>query len=208
MSDSRFSILDTQYKNPESNRRKDAPLHPSSDSIGESQVGLECVEISLEELVEILDAELYQYGELIRLFQAQREAFTSSDVSSFEEISKQQGTVVLKIKTLEEARKSIASRLAQYFDVPAEGLTLGKLATLVDDQYSERCVEYQEEILSLIRELESLRENNAYLIQQALHYVSGVLRIFASSNAAEPAYSSGGQQELKMRKGKRISGWG
>lgn len=166
------------------------------------------METWLEELAEILDAELYQYRELLRLLQDQRESFTAGDIISFEEISKQQGTVVLKVKTLEEARKSIASRLSQYFDVPSERLTLGRLATLVDDQYSKRCVEYQKEILSLIKELENFRENNAYLIQQALHYVSGVLRIFASTNTADFAYSSDGRLEHKTKKGKRVSGWG
>ncbi len=206
--DSRFSILDEQYKNPEFSTQESSPLRLSSVSTEEDQEETGCAESLLEELVEILDAELHQYRELLRLLQAQRESFAASDISSFEEISKQQGTVVLKVKTLEEARKSIVSRLSQYFDVPPEGLTLGKLATLVDTQYGERYVKYQEEIMFLIKELENLRENNAYLIQQALHYVSGVLRIFASTNAADFAYSNNGRLEHKAKKGKRVSGWG
>jgi hypothetical protein len=69
-------------------------------------------------------------------------------------------------------------------------------------------VGYQKEIPFLIKELENLRENNAYLMQQALHYISGVLRIFASSNSADFSYSSNGKLEHKAKKGKRVSGWG
>ena len=162
----------------------------------------------LDELVEILDAELYQYRELLRLLYAQRESFAASDINSFEEMTKQQETLVLKIKTLEEARRSIVSRLAQHFGVPREGLTLAKLATLVDKQYSQKCETYQKEIISLTRELGDLRESNAYLMQQALHYVSGVLRIFASAHTTGIAYSSNGQLEHKAGKGKRVPGWG
>jgi len=203
-SDSRFAIPDEQSKSPEPNARKGSKLAHAPASVG----GAEYVETALSELVKILDAELYQYSELLNLLQAQRESFAASDITSFEETSKQQGTVVLKVKTLEEARKSIISRLAQYYDVPSERLTLGKLATLVDEQYGERCTEYQKDILSLIKDLENLRESNAYLIQQALHYVSGVLRIFASTNSTDFAYSDDGQQEHKSKKGKYVSGWG
>ena len=188
-------------------------LHLSPNLIGEAQQGNECVEgltIALEELVRILDAELDQYRELLYLLRAQREHFTVCNITSFEEISKRQETVVLKIKTLEEARKSIVRSIAQYFDIPHEGITLAKLAGLVDKPYSERCIAYQEETLSLIRDLESLRESNAYLIQHTLHYVSGVLKIFASSNwssVADSAYSNNGQLEHKTEKGKHIRGW-
>lgn len=203
-SDFRFAIPDEQSKSPESNAQKGSKLAHASASVG----GAEYVDTALSELVKILDAELYQYSELLNLLQAQRESFAASDITSFEETSKQQGTVVLKVKTLEEARKSIIARLAQYYDVPSERLTLGKLATLVDEQYGERCTEYQKDILSLIKDLEDLRESNAYLIQQALHYVSGVLRIFASTNSTDFAYADDGQQERKSKKGKYVSGWG
>jgi len=207
-SDSRFSVPDGQSKDSESSVQKGSKLRHISASAEGCQDGAEYVETALAELVEILDAELYEYRELLNLLQIQRESFAASDLASFEETSKRQGTVVLKVKTLEEARKSIVSRLAQYYDIPSERLTLGRLATLVDEQYSEQCTEYQQDILSLIKDLENLRESNAYLIQQALHYVSGVLRIFASTNSTDFAYSNDGQQEHKPKKGKRVSGWG
>jgi flagellar biosynthesis/type III secretory pathway chaperone len=166
---------------------------------------------AVDELVGILDVQLDQYRDLLRLLRAQREAFAAGDIRSFEETSKQQGTVVLKIKTLEEARKSIVLRLAQYFGVPAveaSGFTLAELATLMGRPYSDRFSVYREDILSLVKELENLKESNAYLIQHALHYVSGILKIFASTHSVDFAYSSSGQLEQKAEKGKRVSGWG
>ncbi len=209
MFDSRFSILDVERRNPEPHIQESSSSRLFSVPDGERvRKGAECVKIWMDELVEILDAELYQYSELLRLLYAQRESFAASDISSFEEITKKQETVVLKIKTLEEARKSIVSRLAQHFGIPHEGLTLARLATLVETQYSEKCETYQKEIISLTKELGDIRESNAYLMQQALHYVNGVLRIFASDHSADIAYSGNGQLEHRVEKGKRISGWG
>jgi flagellar biosynthesis/type III secretory pathway chaperone len=167
-----------------------------------------CVEDILEELAGILDVELEQYRNLLSLLHVQREYFAAGDIASFEEISKKQGTTILKIKTLEEARKSIVSRIVEYFDVPQDEFTLAKLADLVDSPHSELCAAYQQEILSLVRELESIRESNAYLIQHALHYVSGVLKIFAAADKTDPAYSNNGKLEHKTKKGKYLSGWG
>ena len=98
--------------------------------------------------------------------------------------------------------------LALHFDIPSEDFTLAKLARLVDEPYSELCMEYQREILSLINNLESIRDSNAYLVQHALHYVSGVLKIFASVYTTDLAYSSDGRVEHEAKKGKYVSGWG
>ena len=163
--------------------------------------------LALQELVRVLDGELEQYRDLLGLLCAQREHFAAGDIKSFEENGKQQETAVLKIKILEEARKSIVSNLARYAGIPHEGVTLKKLAALVDSPNSERYISYQREIISLVRELESLKESNAYLIQHALRYVSGVLSIFASAHATDPEYSSSGHLEQKAEKGKCVSGW-
>ena len=193
----------------------------SAVSIEETQQGngrIEKLAIALEELVGILDVELDQYRDLLRLLHSQREFFAVGDIGSFEEISKRQETAVLKIKTLEEARKSVVARLAQYLNIPPSDtseFTLSKLAALVETSadaliraYGERCAAYREEILSLIRELENLRENNSYLIQHALHHVTGVLKIFASAHITDCGYSRVGQIKQKAKTGKRVSGWG
>lgn len=166
------------------------------------------VETLLEDLVKILNAELDQYRDLLRMLSKQRKYLAIRDIASFEETNKQLGTVILKVKTLEEARKSIVLRLAKYFNVHQEAFTLAKLAALVDKPYNEQYAGLRGEILSIIKDLESLKESNAYLIQHALHYVSGVLKIFASSILGDYKYSDSGQLESRQESGKRISGWG
>ena len=154
-------------------------------SVAKIQPREQCVESLLQEFVGILEVELDQYRDISCLLRAQREGFALTHFRSFEDGRKRQETVVLRIKTIEEARKSIVTRLSKHFDISRDEFNLPRLATLVDGPYSEQCWTYQEEILSLIRELEDLRESNAYLIQHALHYVSGVLRIFASASATD-----------------------
>ncbi len=193
---------------PWQKRRQMPPHFPSGDSGEEDQRESEVSGNLMQELAGILEVEIDQYSDLLRLLRDQREKIIAADIRSVEEIIKRQETAVLKIKTLEEARKCLVSKLAQYFDSPSGEFTLVELANLVDRPYNEWFRTYQKEIVSLIRELENLRESNAYLIQQGLHYVNGVLRIFASVQSTDLAYSRNGKLEQEKKKGKYVSGWG
>lgn len=166
------------------------------------------IENLLSDLVGILDNEIEQYRTLIDTLVDQRRYFTNGDIASFEEINKRQGTLVLKIKTLEEARKSIISQFAHCLNIPKEEVTLAKLSPLINKPYDECLSVLSEDIITIIGDLESIRESNAYFIKHSLHYVSGVLRIFASSHSPSVKYSNNGQIEQEQDKGKLVSGWG
>lgn len=160
------------------------------------------------DLIEILENELEHYRILVNMLTNQRKCFADGNIASFEDINKQQGTMVLKIKTLEEARKSAIFQLSQCFGFPQEGLTLSRLSDLMDDPYKIQLANLRDDIQSTIKNLENLRESNAYLVQHALHYVSGVLRIFVSSRSSNIKYSDNGQLEYDQKTGKLVSGWG
>jgi hypothetical protein len=98
--------------------------------------------------------------------------------------------------------------LSQWLGIPPEELTLSGLADLMDDPYKGQLIILREDIKSTIKNLENIKESNAYLVQHALHYVSGVLRIFASSQSQNLRYSNDGQLEQDQGKGKYVSGWG
>ena len=187
----------------------EVPKHfASSNSVEEDQRESEALSNLMQELAGILEVEIDQYCDLLHLLRNQREKIIAADVRSVEEIIKRQETVVLKIKTLEEARRCLVSRLAQYSDSSSEEFTLVELADMVGRPYNEWFTAYQKEIVSLIGELENLRESNAYLIQQGLHYVNGVLKIFASVQSTDLAYSRNGKLEQEKKRGKYVSGWG
>lgn len=166
------------------------------------------IERLLDDLIGILDNELEQYRILTYNLMDQRKSFANGDIASFEEINKKQGTLVLKIKTLEEARKSVISQLANLLNIEKEEVTLSKLIELINEPYSERLSSFGDEIINIIKDLENVRESNSYLIQHALHYVSGVLRIFLSSNSDNTKYLNNGQIEQSQKKGKFVSSWG
>jgi len=162
----------------------------------------------LGDLIEILENELKHYRILVSMLLEQRKCFAEGNMVSFEDINKRQGTMILKIKTLEEARKSVISQLSQSLGVDPEELTLSELADLIDDPYKGQLTILREDIKSTIKNLENIKESNAYLVQHALHYVSSVLRIFASSRSQNLRYSNNGRLEQDQRKGKYVSGWG
>jgi len=162
----------------------------------------------LNELSGVLEVEIDQYQECLDLLHKQQEKIVAGDSSGVEKIGKKQDTLILKIKTLEEGRKSIVLQLAQYFDTSAREFNLTKLIRLVGNPYSERFIAYQKQILYLIKKLECLRESNTYLLQNALHYINGILKIFASFDTIETAYSKEGLLEFNLERVRRISEWG
>ncbi len=162
----------------------------------------------MESLIDVLYNELSQYRILIDLLFEQRRCFSEGNIQDFEEIIKKQETTILKIKTLEEARKSIVSQLSNYLNLPQEAISLSRLAGLVSYPYNNRLSGICDEIQSIINELDNIRESNAYIIKHSLHYVNGVLKIFASSYSENTKYSNNGQLEKNEGKGKFISGWG
>ena len=188
----------------------------SSDEISTISFSLEQIEsvrdkntdCLTEDLIEILENELEHYRILVKMLISQRKCFADGNIVFFENNNKQQGTMVLKIKTLEEARKSAIFQLSQWLGFPQEGLTLSKLVDLVDDPYKIRLASLRDDIQSTIKNLENIRESNAYLVQHALHYVSEVLRMFSSSHTSNIKYSNNGQLEYDQKTGKIISGWG
>ncbi len=158
----------------------------------------------LKDLIGILGTEIALYNELIETLQDQRNYFRS--ISDLEEITKKQGTTILKIKTLEEARKSVVSHIAKYFNIPEESATLTNISKLIEQPYKGQLYTYQQSILSIIKDLENLKDGNSYLIQHALKYVSAILRIFAFSQ--DYKYTNSGQIKSRNDPGKHISGWG
>ncbi|MBD3182245.1 hypothetical protein GF312_08135 [Candidatus Poribacteria bacterium] len=172
----------------------------------ERQVG-ERLENLLDELLNILDMEMNQYKELLSLLYKQREYFKSGDIKGFEGNTKQQGTIVLRIKTIEEARKYIVQTIAQHFNIPTNEFTLSKLSKLVESPYDAQYTSYRKDITKILRELGNVRERNSYLVQHALHHVNGVLKTFASSRSSENGYSNKGKIENEIEKGKFVSGW-
>ncbi len=140
----------------------------------------------LEDLMEVLHKEIDQYRNLMDLLQVQREYLSVYDIDSFAEMGKRQETVILSIKMLEEGRKAVVSRIAQYLDVPFDQISLAELSILTGKSCEPRCpvcqrriLSHQKEIISLTEGLESIKLGNASSVQQELHYTNQVLKIFA-----------------------------
>ena len=174
--------------------------------VDDDRQGNESLENLLNELSGVLEVEIDQYQECMNLLNEQQEKIIAGDSDAIEEIGKKEDTIILKIKTLEEARKSIVLQLAQYLKISVRELNLARLAILTENPYSERYTAYRRQILYIIRNLESLRGSNTYLIHNALHYINGILKIFASVHTIGASYSKKGLLKFSSESGKNISG--
>lgn len=183
------------------------PIKGVSKSDSLSNLRTEEDQTQVLNLTNILETEVQLYQDLLKMLHEQRKCFSVGDIAGFEEINKQLGTIVLKIKTLEEARKATVQQIAKRLNISQDEPTISKLAELVGSPHDVKLLQLRRKINLMVKELNNIKEGNAYLIQHALRYVSGVLKIFAF-DSEDHRYQRNGKLDSKIPKGRMISSWG
>jgi flagellar biosynthesis/type III secretory pathway chaperone len=158
----------------------------------------------LERLSEILSQEIAQYSKLLDILSVERHAIVGDSAERIHDILKQQETLILELKTLEEARVTIMDKFVEQFQTSTQKLTLLELATLVKEPFASEYKELSRQLGELLQQLEQVNRDNMYLIDHSLDYVNSALRLFAAADFFGVGYSSD-TKNLKYRaQGKHI----
>ena len=142
----------------------------------------------LKRLSEILSQELAQYSKLLELLSIKRYALVGNSAEQIYEILKQQETLILALKALEEARVVVMNKLAQRFQISAQKLTLLDLASRVEEPFASAYKELSQQFAELLLQLEQANRDNAYLIDRSLDYINSSLRLFAAADVLGAGY--------------------
>jgi len=137
----------------------------------------------LGKLIEILSREADRYSGLVELMREERGHIASNNVDQLDEVLKHQNTIILELKALEEARKALIRKLAELLGLPFEGVTLRKLIDVVEEPYATMLAGYGDRIDELVAEIKRLNDDNSYLIDKSIEYITGALQIFISAGA-------------------------
>ncbi|MCD6505965.1 flagellar protein FlgN [Candidatus Poribacteria bacterium] len=137
----------------------------------------------LGKLIEILSREVDRYSGLVELMREERGHIASNNVDQLDEVLKHQNTIILELKALEEARKVLIRKLAELLGLPFEGVTLRKLIDVVEEPYATMLAGYGDRIDELVAEIKRLNDDNSYLIDKSIEYITGALQIFISAGA-------------------------
>jgi flagellar biosynthesis/type III secretory pathway chaperone len=160
------------------------------------------MESLLRSLSEILSQEIVQYSKLLGVLSDERRVLVGNSPERINELLKLQNTLILELKALEEARVTVMEKLIEQFQTSAQKLTLAQLALLVEEPFATEYRDLSRQFRELLRRLEQVNQNNAYLIDRSIDNVNTTLRLFAASDPFGLGYSNG--NVLKPHHGKRL----
>jgi len=148
------------------------------------------MQLLLKKLSHILNRQVTQYNRLLELLSCERQTIVSDNPEELNELVKHQGTLILELKALEEARLALMDKIAAQFRINAGSLTLSRLSMLVDEPYSLEYRRVGRQLSGIMNRIEAMNKNNAYLIDRTLDYVNGALRIFTAPDILARGYSA------------------
>lgn len=125
----------------------------------------------MQELKDVLKAQINLYEELISLLQKEREALISFDPNEIERLSKEKDMTIMKIKLFEEERISILSKLSAMFDGD-DMITLSKIVSATKD---EEFKELGNKLISLVQSVLELNEFNKILLEKSSRHIKSFL---------------------------------
>ncbi|MCZ6679630.1 MAG: flagellar export chaperone FlgN, partial [Candidatus Poribacteria bacterium] len=160
------------------------------------------MELLLGRLSEILSQEIVQYSRLLDILSTERLTFAVNSAERINEILKQQETLILELKALEEARIAVMNKLVEPLQIEVHQLTLAELASQIEEPFASEYKKLSQKLGELLLQLEQVNQDNAYLIGRSLDYVNSSLRLFAASDLFSLGYLD--STPLKPRQGKQL----
>ena len=154
----------------------------------------------LENLVDILDKEEFEYEKLLILAEKKTSAVVKGDVDNLSKITEDEQEIVGRIQTMEKQRTKVLADVANVVNRDVETLKLIDLIQMlakVPDQ-QEKLRDVQERLEKTTEQLRTQNEKNQLLLQEKLEMVDfnlSMIRAMKSApetaNYSKDAYTNG-----------------
>lgn len=154
----------------------------------------------LENLIDVLDKEHFEYEKLLILAEKKTSAVVKGDVDSLSKITEDEQEIVGRIQTMEKQRTKVLADVANVVNRDVETLKLIDLIQMlakVPDQ-QEKLRDVQERLEKTTEQLRSQNEKNQLLLQEKLDMVEfnlSMIRAMKSApetaNYSKDAYTNG-----------------
>ncbi len=125
----------------------------------------------MNELKNVLKAQINAYKELVSLLQREREALITFSPDEIEALSKEKDMIIMKIKLFDEERINLLSMISSNLHTD-DIITLSKLVEVTKDE------EFRDlglQLISLIQSVAELNEFNKILIEKSSRHIKSFL---------------------------------
>jgi hypothetical protein len=153
----------------------------------------------LEDLAAVLRRETEKYEHLLRLIRRERGLITKGDLQALAELVKQQETLVLELKVMQEASAALMSRVSAAYRIPLAELTLFRLIDLVPASHRKSYGGLVKRLGFLASRLAEENNANKALLDRLVGYVRGSFSSLASIVVPVPMYQEDGSLVAQPR---------
>jgi flagellar biosynthesis/type III secretory pathway chaperone len=143
------------------------------------------------DLTEVLAEQAAELRGLVPLLDAQQTALTRADTAAVATLVSEQAPILRRLLQLDRRRQTLAVALAAHLGVGPGPLSLSALLARIPSP-PRPVTALQQELRELLAVVDRRNRRNAFLLQRAMTYVGGLLRVVAGPEPA-PVYSATGQ---------------
>ncbi len=163
------------------------------------------VDADFQGLLTLLQQEVALCEALIFVLEKERECFKSYKIENLLESNKEKETCLIKIKMVEQSRKSLIQRLAKAFHVPPEELTLPELISIAEKPISSQLESYHIRLTELTTQIQGFNQRNKAFLQSSVAQVNVCLSLLSSLGAGNKVYQATGEMARPDGNGRLFS---
>ena len=160
----------------------------------------------LREFTHLLDEEGGLYGELLEVLKSEKESLLTMDLKRFTGSLEIKQDLLTRLRHLECRRRELQARLAAQLGLPAETLTMKRLAASLPAREGERLTRQRSGFKEIVARVRTLQRSNRELVSHGLALTRNSLQFLEENLSDCCVYHAGGKMQQHVGAGRLLSG--
>lgn len=151
----------------------------------------------LNQLMDILEAELENYRKLLELSAEKTDVIIKDDIDRLKYITDRENSIIGNNQSLEKKREAVMDDMAIVLNRDRGSITIISLIEMLDGQQNEKSQlkQINDELKDSLVKLKQLNDHNGVLIRQAIEFIDFNINAVQSIQSLPPvSYQHGGKQ--------------
>ena len=160
----------------------------------------------LDNLLQILKAEISFYQSLQSILQQQRRAIINCDVQSLKKTTDRKEEFLSRSTQLEAQRTKVMAKLAELLAVPKSKLTLKEITRLIQEPYASDLLNVRTDLTAVLERIHKTNQDNLNLFRHAQRWVQSSLALLNKCILNGSVYYASGKIQHTSLNGTLLSG--
>jgi len=178
----------------------DVHIHRKTGSDKEGMEILSC----FDSLINTLNDEMVIFKDLSVSLRSERELLVKLSMDELKANNESRERILEKAGLLNDVRTSIVSKIAAYFELDGDHISLSHLISCADDKHRNQLTECRSTLRSLLHEIIESNNQNMMLINSSAQYTSKSLEFLRDMMAPTSTYGETGQLKKDKSNGSII----